>query len=87
MPSAAALRHRNKADAIIGMSVGIAAMSVIVFAKQLIAAFPALTSLLGPVSTIAFPWYVLIGTTITLFVGILASLTHGDPEPARGASI
>ena len=53
-------------DAILGMSVGIAAMSVIVFAKQIIAAVPSLASTARPpVSTIAYPWYVLIGTTIT----------------------
>src|SRR6185437_6674625 len=41
-------------DAILGMSIGITVMSVVVFAKQLIAAFPGLAHALGPVSTIAF---------------------------------
>ena len=66
-------------DAIIGMSVGIIAMSLIVFAKQISAAIPSWADALRPVSTIAYPWYVLIGTTITLSVGILSSLTHGLP--------
>jgi len=76
-------KRARQPDAILGMSIGILAMTVVVFAKQFIAAFPALTSLLGPISTIAWPWYVLIGTTITLFVGILSSLTHGSAQPAR----
>lgn len=71
-------------DAILGMSVGIAAMTLIVFAKQFIAAIPALEPALGYVSMIAWPWYVLIGTTITLFVGILSSLTHALPVQQRG---
>ena len=70
-------------DAILGMSVGIATMSFIVFAKQISAAVPALADTLRPVSTIAYPWFVLIGTAITLTVGILSSLTHGaNPAPA-----
>ncbi|HEY2905029.1 MAG TPA: sodium:solute symporter [Vicinamibacterales bacterium] len=72
-------------DAILGMSVGIAVMSVIVFAKQLIAAFPGLAHALGPVSTIAYPWYVLIGTVITLVVGMLSSFTHPRSAPVTVA--
>ena len=70
----------NQRDAIIGMSVGIAAMSLVVFARQLGAAFPALAEPLAPFASIAWPWYVLIGTSITMATGILASLTH--PAPA-----
>lgn len=78
-------RRARQSDAIIGMSVGIAVMSIIVFAKPIVAAFPALEPMLAPVLNIAFPWYVLIGTAITLFVGILASLTHSAPvsEPVQ----
>jgi hypothetical protein len=36
---------------------------------------------LAPFGRVAWPWYVLIGTTITLTVGVLSSLTH--PMPAR----
>ncbi len=72
-------RRAIQRDAILGMSVGIAVMSVIVFAKQLSAAFPAIAPTLAPVSTIAYPWYVLIGTLITLFVGIVSSFTHAAP--------
>ena len=60
-------------DAILGMSVGILAMALVVFAKQLSAAFPAVATVLGPAADIAWPWYVLIGTTITLFVGTLSA--------------
>jgi len=59
------------------MSVGIAIMSVIVFANQISAAVPAWKSALEPAAHIAYPWYVLIGTAITLLVGIFSSLTHG----------
>jgi len=74
-------RRAIQRDAILGMSVGIAVMSVIVFAKQISNAVPAWAPALTPLSTIAFPWYVLIGTTITMTVGILSSLTHG-PAPS-----
>jgi hypothetical protein len=36
---------------------------------------------MAPFGRIAWPWYVLIGTLITLTVGILSSFTH--PAPAR----
>ncbi len=67
-------------DAILGMSVGIGTMAFIVFAKQLVAAFPELGPTLGGVATIAWPWYVLIGTSITFVTGMLSSFTH--PAPA-----
>lgn len=66
-------------DAILGMAVGIVAMALVVFAKQVIALVPALSGVLGPVARVAWPWYVLIGTLITLAVGILSSLTHAAP--------
>jgi Na+/proline symporter len=72
-------RRAIQRDAILGMSVAITVMAFIVFAKQIIAAFPGLTGLLTPVSTIAWPWYVLIGLTITMIVGILSSFTHRAP--------
>jgi solute:Na+ symporter, SSS family len=74
-------RRAIQRDAIIGMSVAIATMAFIVFAKPISAAYPSLASTLGPFGQIAWPWYVLIGTSITLIVGILSSLTH--PMPAR----
>jgi SSS family solute:Na+ symporter len=64
-------------DAILGMSVAIVVMSFIVFAKQLLPVFPSMTGLLTDLSKIAWPWYVLIGTTITMFTGITSSFTHG----------
>jgi SSS family transporter len=73
-------------DAILGMSVGILAMALVVFAKQLA---PTLTFLRpiascgasGTDSCIAWPWYVLIGTSITLFVGVASSFIGGSPAP------
>ena len=72
-------KRANQRDAITGMSIGIGCMAVIVFAKLLIKNFPSLASTLGGVATIAWPWYVLIGTGITLGAGILSSLTHPAP--------
>ena len=69
-------------DAILAMAVGIGSMSVVVFAGRLSAAFPALAGPLAPFTGIAWPWFVLIGTAITLATGILSSLTHA--APARG---
>jgi CBS-domain-containing membrane protein len=50
----------------------------VVFAKQLSGMLPFLV----PVGKIAWPWYVLIGTTITLLVGIVSSYI-GAPSSAR----
>jgi hypothetical protein len=58
-------------------------MAFIVFAGPIAAAYPSLAGTLAPFGRIAWPWYVLIGTLITLVVGILSSFTH--PAPARRA--
>ena len=80
-------RRARQRDAIVGMSVGIAAMTFIVFSKQISAAVPPLADTLRPFTSIAYPWFVLIGTTITLTVGILASLTHGaNDAPAASTA-
>jgi SSS family transporter len=63
-------------DAILGMSVAIVVMSFIVFAKQLLPVLPSMSGTLTKLSHIAWPWYVLIGTSITLLVGITSSFTH-----------
>ena len=73
-------------DAITGLAVGIAAMSFVVFAKQISLAYPSLASTLGPVARIAWPWYVLIGTSITVLVGMLSSFTHPAPLPLAPAA-
>jgi solute:Na+ symporter, SSS family len=75
-------RRAVQRDAIIGMSVAIAVMAFVVFARPIAAAYPSLATTLGPFARIAWPWYVLIGTTITLVVGILSSLTHPEPAPS-----
>lgn len=67
-------------DAIVGLVIGIAAMAFVVFAKQLSAAYPSLASSLGPLARVAWPWYVLIGTTLTVVIGMLSSLTHPAPS-------
>ncbi len=75
-------RRALERDAIAGMSVGILAMAFIVFARPLAAAFPALAGLLNPLARVAWPWYVLIGTAITLATGVLSSYTHAAPGAA-----
>ena len=72
-------RRAIQRDAITGMAVGIAAMSFVVFAKPMMSVFPALTGLLTTLSHISFPWYVLIGTSFTVGIGILSSFTHASP--------
>lgn len=66
-------------DAIVGMAFGIVAMVFVVFAKPLGATYPTLAGALGPLGRVAWPWYVLIGTSITLTAGILSSYTHAAP--------
>jgi solute:Na+ symporter, SSS family len=64
------------------MAVGIVAMSFVVFAKQMMPLFPSIKGMLTTLSTIAWPWYVLIGTSFTVSVGMLSSLTHSVPTGA-----
>jgi hypothetical protein len=51
----------------------------VVFAKWMMTIFPSMTAPLTTLSHIAFPWYVLIGTSFTMGVGILSSFTHAAP--------
>ena len=67
-------------DAILGMSVGISCMAFIVFAKQIVSAYPSMEPTLHGVASIAWPWYVLIGLSITFVTGAVSSFTH--PAPA-----
>ena len=60
-------------DAIAGMSVALVVMAVIVFAKQIILHYPRMEPNLRAVKDIAWPWYVLIGTIITVAIGTLSS--------------
>jgi len=70
-------------DALIGMSAGIALMIVVVFSKTLSQYWPALK----PLALIAWPWYVLIGTSITFITGVVSSAVAPAPmtlaEPQR----
>jgi Na+/proline symporter len=80
-------RRAVQRDAITGMAVGIGTMTVVVFAKQLAVWAPALAPTLAPFAAIAWPWYVLIGTTITFVTGVLSSLTHPVPAARNAAPI
>lgn len=73
-------------DAILGMVVGIGAMTFVVFSRALSSAFPALEPTLRPFTTIAWPWYVLIGTTLTFVAGTLSSFTHAPRTERVGAA-
>ena len=72
-------------DAITGMAVGILVMTFVVFSKQLGPLLPGIGGTLASFSRIAWPWYVLIGTTVTMTVGILSSFTHSEPAPREAA--
>jgi solute:Na+ symporter, SSS family len=78
-------RRAIQRDAILGMSVALVVMSIVVFAKQLIPFFPGMTGSLTTLSKIAFPWYVLIGTSVTVAVGIVSSFTHPQLTEAEEA--
>ncbi len=67
------VKRARQRDAIAGMTVGILSMALIVFAKPLAAAYPWLEAALGPFANVAWPWYVLIGTTITVSAGTASS--------------
>lgn len=71
----------NQRDAMVGMSVGILVMALVVFAGRISDAIPATAGGLAAFVGIAWPWYVLIGTSITMIVGMLSSLTHPYPVP------
>lgn len=71
-------------DAILGLSIGILTMSFVVFAARISARYPGMADALGPFARIAWPWYVLIGTSITMIVGISASILF--PRPQRTGS-
>lgn len=73
-------RRAIQRDAILGMGVAIFVMSFIVFAGRLLPLLPSMAGILTPFSKIAWPWFVLIGTTITMLVGMASSLTHGDRQ-------
>jgi SSS family solute:Na+ symporter len=74
-------KRARQRDAILGMSFGIAVMAFVVFAKRLSGAMP----FLAPLGNIAWPWYVLIGTTITLVVGITSSFIGSPGTPTSRA--
>lgn len=84
-------RRARQRDAIAGMSVGIAAMALIVFAKQLAPTLGFLKALSscgpdGNAPCIAWPWYVLIGTSITLLVGVVSSYLGGRAQRLEHAA-
>ena len=67
-------------DAIIGLCVGLTVMAFVVFARNISTWIPGMAETLGPFARIAWPWYVLIGTSITMIVGITSSLLVPRPR-------
>jgi SSS family solute:Na+ symporter len=78
------VKRARERDCIIGMSVGIVIMAIIVFSNLIITAVPALTPVLTPFRGIAWPWFVLIGTTLTVATGTLSSY-FGPPAQLRAS--
>lgn len=70
--------------AIIGLSIGILTMAFVVFAARISEWFPGMAEALGPFARIAWPWYVLIGTSITMIVGIASSFLLPRPRKRTG---
>jgi Na+/proline symporter len=71
-------------DAITGMAVGLAVMAVVVFASLVERAIPAVATVVHPLESIAWPWYVLIGTTVTVLTGAASALMMQPHEsPSR----
>ena len=79
------VQRARQRDALIGMVVGITIMTFVVFSRTLSTAFPALAPTLAPFTRIAWPWFVLIGTTLTFTTGLLVSFTHAANDDMREA--
>jgi SSS family transporter len=75
------VRAARQRDAILGMSVGLVVMAVVVFARLVGAAIPALAPVVQPLEGIAWPWYVLIGTAVTVLTGTVSALKM---HPSQG---
>lgn len=74
------VRRARQRDAIVGMSVGLAAMALVVFAKLIGGLIPPLAPVLHPFESVAWPWFVLIGTTVTVLTGTLSSMMMHQPH-------
>ncbi len=81
-----AVSRAKQRDALLGMSVGIGVMSVVVFATPLSAWLPALAPVLAPVRGVAWPWFVLIGTSLTFATGLLSSRFSSAPPTGAPAT-
>ena len=82
-------KRARQRDAILGMSVGIIVMAMVVFARRLAGTpeNPGLMPWLAPLASIAWPWYVLIGTSITLLIGIASSYVGARPLESETQSM
>lgn len=78
------VRRARERDAVIGMATAIFVMSIVVFSRQLSGWFPGLAGPLEPFTRIAWPWFVLIGTTITLAIGLISSFIAGGRRVEHG---
>jgi solute:Na+ symporter, SSS family len=67
------VRRAIQRDAILALCVGLTTMTIVGLSKRLLAIFPAGAPLLEPLAAIAWPWYALIGTSVTVATGWLSS--------------
>ncbi len=83
-------RRAVQRDAMVAIATGIVVMSLIVFGRWYAPLFTAM-GLEGAaewilwMATIAWPWHVVIGTSVTFLVGSLLSLTHPPPPHPAAA--
>jgi hypothetical protein len=59
-------------------------MACLVFARQIVAAYPEMKPMLGGVAEISWRWYARIGTSLTTRVGVRSSCT--PPAQRRNRS-
>lgn len=70
-------------DVVTGVAVAMLAMLVVVFAGRAAAFWPALSPL-APLSSLAFPWFVPLGTALTLMTALISRATGwGRRQPAH----
>lgn len=60
-------------DALLALSVGLTIMTIVGLSKKLLALWPSCAAVLEPLAAIAWPWYALIGTSVTVATGWLSS--------------
>lgn len=76
-------KRATQRDALAGMVLGMSVTACVVFAKPLSSYAP----FLQPLSGIAWPWFVMIGTGLTFGIGVASSLLRPAPIAAVESSV